>query len=321
MQLPRIAIPASFFSVVLGLVGLGNNWRMATQLWGYPLWVGEIVHAGAMVVWLLLIFFYAVKWVQDRAAAQAEMRHAVQSNFVTLVPISTMLIALAVGPLSQAAANVVFLSGLLGWLILTLWQGGHLLMGARPAASLSPALYIPWVAGNFSAALVSSSLGWAGWDQLFFGAGVLSWLALESALLHRLATADPLPQALRATLGIQLAPPAVGLAAYVAVAQEPMALVAHMLLGYGLLQALLLVRLAPWIGKQGWSMAYWAVSFGATGLALGTQRWLAHGNSGPAQALAPVLFGVANGVIGLLVLGSLWGAFLPRPTQVAPQAG
>ncbi len=301
----------SLFAIVLGLVGLGNNWRMAHLLWGYPLWVGEMVHASAMGVWLLLLTLYAMKWLQNRSVAQAEMRHGVQGNFVALVPISTMLIALAVGPISQSAATVVFVTGLLGWLMLALWQGGRLLSGARPAASLGPALYIPWVAGNFSAALASSSLGWAGWDQMFFGAGLVSWLALESVVLHRLATAEPLPEALRATLGIQLAPPAVGLAAYMAVAPEPMALVAHMLLGYGLLQALLLVRLAPWIGKQGWSMAYWAVSFGVTGLALGAQRWLAHGHGGPAQALAPILFGVANGVVGLLLVGSVWGVFRP----------
>lgn len=313
MQIPRIALPASFFSVVLGLVGLGNNWRMAHLLWGYPLWVGEMVHTGAMLVWLLLLTLYALKWLQNRSAALAEMRHGVQGNFVALVPISTMLIALAVEPLSQALATAAFLLGLLAWLVFALWQSGRWISEGRASAGTTPALYIPWVAGNFSAALVSSSLGWAGWAPLFFGAGVVSWLSLESVVLHRLTAADPLPETLRATMGIQLAPPAVGLVAYVAVTPEPMALVAHMLLGYGLLQALLLVRLAPWICKQGWSMAYWAVSFGVTGLALGAQRWLALGQTAPAQALAAGLFWLANGVLGLLLFGSAWGIF--RPTE------
>lgn len=309
----------SLFAIVLGLIGLGNNWRIAHLLWGYPLWPGEMLHASAMGVWLLLLSLYALKWMQNAGTALAEMRHGVQGNFVALVPISTMLIALAVEPIARTGATVVFLLGLLGWLVLTLWLGGRWFTGGQAAANLGPALYIPGVAGNFSAALVSSSLGWAGWDQLFFGAGVLSWLTLESVVLHRLATADPLPEALRASLGIQLAPPAVGLAVYVTVTPQPAALVAHMLLGYGLLQALLLVRLTPWICKQGWSMAYWAVSFGATGLALGAQRWLALAQTAPAQALAPLLFCLANGVVGLLLIGSVWGA-LPRPIQGVSQA-
>ncbi len=319
MQLLRTPVPASFFSVVLGLIGLGNTWHMAHQLWGYPQWLGEVVHTGAMGVWLLLLFLYAWKWTHHRGAAQAEMRHGVQGNFVALVPISSMLMALAVEPMSRTGATVVFVLGLLGWLTLTLYLGGRWFTGGLAAAQLGPALYLPGVAGNFSAALVCSRLGWAGWDQLFFGAGLMSWLALESVVLHRLATADPLPEALRATLGIQLAPPAVGLVAYLAVTPEPVALVAHMLLGYGLLQVLLLVRLTPWICQQGWSMAYWAVSFGVTGLALGAQRWLALDQSAPAQALAPVLFCLANGVLGLLLIGSVWGA-LPRPTPGVAQA-
>jgi tellurite resistance protein len=138
---------------------------------------------------------------------------------------------------------------------------------------------------------------------------VLSWLVLESVVLQRLLTADPLPAVMRATIGIQLAPPAVGLVAYLAVASAPSALVVHMLLGYAVLQALMLLRLLPWICAQGWSMSYWAVSFGATALALGAQRWLVHGATALASALAHPLFFLANGTVALLLIGSVW-AFL-----------
>jgi tellurite resistance protein len=29
----RIAVPASFFGIILGLVGLGSCWRVAAKLW------------------------------------------------------------------------------------------------------------------------------------------------------------------------------------------------------------------------------------------------------------------------------------------------
>jgi tellurite resistance protein len=303
---PQFAVPASLFSAVLGLVGLGNCWRMAHPLWGYPLGVAQGIHALAISSWLILLALFAVKWMQNTAAAKAHTCHGIQGNFVALVPISSMLIALAIAPYSQALATAAFLSGLLGWLLFALWQGGRAFTHGGAAANPTHALYIPWVAGNFSAALVSSSLGWTGWDQMFFGAGVLSWLAVESVVLQRVLTGDPMPAALRATLGIQLAPPAVGLVAYLAVASQPSALVVHMLLGYAVLQALLMMRLLPWICAQGWSMSYWSVSFGATGLALGALRWLAHSASAPALALAGLLFYIANGVVALLLVGSVW---------------
>jgi tellurite resistance protein len=309
MQEPRAAIPASLFSAVLGLVGLGNNWHLAHTLWGYPQAVGQIIHACAIVVWLLLLFFYALRWLRNLSAARAEMCHGVQGNFVALVPISTMLIALAVGPFSQDVARVVFLLGLMGWLLFALWQGGRVFTTGVTTTPLTDALYIPLVAGNFAAAITSNTLGWINWDQLFFGAGLLSWLVLESVLLQHLLTTNPLNEALRGTLGIKLAPPAVGLVAYFAVAPQPSALVVHMLLGYAVLQTLLLLRLLPWICAQGWSMSYWSISFGVTGLTLGAQRWMALGASGPALLLASPLFYFANSIVALLLIGSIWEVF------------
>jgi tellurite resistance protein len=248
------------------------------------------------------------------------MRHGVQGNFVALVPISSMLVTLALWPLSQAIADVVFLIGLIAWLLFALWQSGRAFTAGGAASNPTPALYIPWVAGNFAAAIASNTLGWAGWDQMFLGAGVLSWLALESLVLQRLLTADPMPAALRGTLGIQLAPPAVGLVAYLAVTPDPSALVVHMLLGYALLQAMLLVRLLPWLCAQGWSMSYWSVSFGATGLALGAQRWMEQGASGPALLFASPLFYVANGIVALLLIGSIWEVLRSRYTPTGDPA-
>ncbi|HMI10949.1 MAG TPA: hypothetical protein VK567_05035, partial [Bradyrhizobium sp.] len=58
-----------------------------------------------------------------------------------------------------------------------------------------------------------------------------------------------LPIALRPTLGIQLAPPTVGAVAYLGINGGVPDLVAHALVGYGLLQALLLLRLLPWSSR------------------------------------------------------------------------
>jgi tellurite resistance protein len=46
---------------------------------------------------------------------------------------------------------------------------------------------------------------------------MLSWLAIESVLLHGLYTVSELPAPLRPTLGIQLVPPAVGCSAYLSI--------------------------------------------------------------------------------------------------------
>lgn len=116
-------------------------------------------------------------------------------------------------------------------------------------------------------------------------------------LIHRLLTADPLPPPLRPTLGIQLAPAPVGALAYLSVTQGAPDVLAHALLGYGVLQALILIRLLSWIMKQPFAPSYWAFTFGATALASTALKLVARGDTGPAAATAPVLFVAANLVV------------------------
>jgi len=112
---PRnVAIPTSFFGMVLGLVGLGNAWRVAVKLWNLPAWTGEGVMLLALTVWALLALLYVAKWIWHREDAVAEMNHPVQCCFIGLAPVSTALIALAVIPYSRPAAIGIFVAGAIG---------------------------------------------------------------------------------------------------------------------------------------------------------------------------------------------------------------
>jgi len=178
-------------------------------------------------------------------------------------------------------------------------------------------LFLPTVAGNFVSAIGAGALGWTQLGQIFFGAGLLAWLAMESVVLHRLLLAETLPPPIRPTLGIHWAPPAVGLLAFLAVTEGPPNIFAFALLGYGLLQGLVLLRLLPWIAAQPFSPGYWGFTFGASAIALGSLRLLERGATGPVEVIAPALFVMANLVIGGLALASLVslarGKFLPAP--------
>jgi len=184
-------------------------------------------------------------------------------------------------------------------------------------------LYLPTVAANLVSAIAISALGWPELGQLFFGAGVLAWLALESLIIGRLLTAEELPAALRPTLGIQLAPPAVALLAYASLTTGPPDIVARMLLGYALVQALLALRLMPWV-RQAYTPGYWAYTFGVTAIATAVLRYTERDHDPIFGTLAPVLFVAANVVVLGLALRTLvallQGRLLPAqaPTPVPP---
>ena len=311
MNTQRWVIPASFFSMVLGIAGLGAGWRVAAKLWGLPGWVGEAVMAVAGAVWLLLLVLYGLKWLRSRTAARAELEHPIQCCFVALVPVTTMLMGIAVLPASRSVALLLCGAGALGSLVFGVWRHGGLWRGGRSANATSPALYLPTVAANLVSAMAASALGWPELGQLFFGAGVLAWLALESIIVSRLLMAEEMPQAMRPTLGIQFAPPAVALLAYASVTVGPADLVAHGLLGYAIVQALIVVRLLPWI-RQPFTPSYWAFTFGVTAIASATMRYADRNGDWVFVALAPVLFVIANAVVVGLFLVTLLAALRGR---------
>ena len=308
-------IPAAFFGIVLGLAGLGNAWRLAATLWGLlPPMIAEAILLGTATVWAILVVLYTAKWLFALDRARAEFNDPVQCCFIGLAPLTTVLVAVAIAPYYRPAALLLFAVGMIGQLGFAVHRTGLLWQGERDPAATTPVLYLPMVAGCFVTAAAAAALGFPSWSAPFFGAGFFSWLAIESVLLHRLCTAAPMRVSLRPTLGIQIAPPTVGTVALLSIPDAPLIL-AQMMLGYAVVQILVVARLMPWISMQRFAASYWAFSFGLDALAFALMRLGQLGDRGPLAQAAPLAFGLANAVVAWLTSGTLWlllrGALLP----------
>jgi tellurite resistance protein len=291
--------------MVLGFIGLGGAWRAATASWAAPPLVGELLILVGAAVWATVLTLYCAKWLVATAGARAEMLDPVQCCFIGLAGVATMLVAIAAAPYARDLAVFLFTAGSLFTVAFAVWRSGTLWKGGRDPANNTPALYLPTVAGGFVTATAASSLGFRELAMMAFGAAFLSWIAIESVLLHRLYTAVPMALGLRPTLGIQLAPPTVGGLAYASLPDAQLDILAYGLLGYGVLQALLLVRLLPWIHEQRFTMSYWGFAFGATALGALPLRLLAKDDAPLLEAIAPYFFGAANVAVAALVFGTL----------------
>ncbi len=295
-----MAVPASFFGMPLGLLALGVAWRSASGIWPLPSAAGEGLIFGGAFLWAVLFVLYLAKWVWMRYAAQAELEHPVQCCFVGLVGVVASMASIGAAPHSRAMAMALFALGGAWTLVFAVYRTGRLWMGGRKPESTTAVLYLPSVAGGFVTASAAATLGHPDWGQLAFGAGFFAWLAIESALLIRLYTAASLPAPLRPTLGIQMAPPVVGAVAYLNVGSGTPDLFAHALLGYGILQAMILLRLWPWLRAAGPTPAWWAFSFGAAALPTAAIKLVAAGDTGAVAVLAPWLFAAGNLVIAAI---------------------
>ncbi|CAE6764667.1 Tellurite resistance protein TehA [Paraburkholderia nemoris] len=322
MNSNRGTIPVSFFGIAVGALAFANLWRVAIRVWHLPTIAGDVLSVAALAVWVVVLLAYAHKWLTHVAEARAEMQHPVQSSFAALVPVSSLLAAQILQPYAHSVALALFGVAAVAQLVLGVYLHGRLWQGGRKPELITAAIYLPTVASSFVAGTAAAAFGFHQLGGLFFGAGVLSWLAIESMILHRAAVHEALPEALRPVLGIQLAPPVVGGVTYMSLSSGTPDLIALMLLGYGLYQALMLLRLLPWIRQQAFGPGYWAFSFGVAALPTMAIRMVERGATGPLEWIAPVLFVAANVVIGILVVKTLGllmrGKLIPAVVEARP---
>lgn len=298
-------LPASFFGMVLGVSGLGQAWRVAVPLWGMPKWIGEGLLLWATLVWLALLISYVIQAMRNPMVVRREFKHPVQGSTPALLAIATLLIALAVIPYSRTLAYILAVAGVFWHLAFSLWHTGTMWQGGRNALDTAPTLYLPTVAGNFTSAAALGGLGHADWGWLFLGAGVFSWLALESLVIQRLWHTTAVPTQQRPLLGIQFAPPVVCSMAWLILAPGSTDHWLLMLWGYGLFQLLLGIRLGHWLGAQPFAPSYWAYTFGVAAATV-TGLKLALDGIGAAQILAIPVFAGANLFIGYLAVRTVY---------------
>ena len=255
-------IPTSYFSVALGTTALALSWRYAANVNLASAWIGESIFALSAVVWALLIIAFLIKILTRRDALSAELKDLVQCCFISLIPITTIEIGAGTKLYSPDAAFYLIVIGIIGQLAFSMYRAAGLWRGLHNITATTPIIYLPTVASNFASATALATLGYHDYAILFFGAGMLSWLSLEAAILSRLRTEAEIAPAVRGIVGVQLAPAFVGGNAYLVINGGEVDVFLLALAGYGVLQLLFLLRLAKWTLAAGYTMSLWAYSFG-----------------------------------------------------------
>ena len=260
-------VPIPLFAVVMGLGGLGLAWRRAHEVLGWPAAIGEAVLLLAAIAFVAILGLYAVKAARRPAAVRAEFNHPIRVNFFPAVSISALLMAGALLPYAPGAAEALFLAGAAGQLALALAIINRWITHNVEIHHSNPAWFIP-VVGNIVVPVVGVRLGWPELSWFFFSVGLVFWLVLFTIVLYRIVFHDQLPQKFLPTLFILMAPPAIGLAAYLQLNDGTFDTLARVLFACGLFIALLLVTMAPLFLRLSFSVSWWAYTFPSASLAI-----------------------------------------------------
>lgn len=103
-------LPAGYFGIVLGTIGMGFARAMPASLAGQPL-VGDGLVILAMIIWGLLTGAFITRLIRFPHSVLAEVRHPVLSSFVSLFPATTMLVAIGFVPWFRPLAVCLFSFG------------------------------------------------------------------------------------------------------------------------------------------------------------------------------------------------------------------
>jgi tellurite resistance protein len=310
-----VRVPASFFSMVMGLGGLAAAWRAAARSYGASPWIADALLAVSAALWVALLVAQVVKAVAARERLRTELEHPVQGSLAALGPASLLLLAAGISVHFRDAAILLFWIGAAGQLAFAVYAVGRWFVAEIEPKLVTPALYVPPVAGNFLAAIAAGAVGKGDLGWLFFGAGLVAWVLLGATLLVRYLSAGELPAPLRPLLGIELAPPAAGLLAWQAIDGPAPDATSRILLGFSLFVALVLLRLAPRL-RGASTPAFWSFTFPLAALSTATLRLAAAAPESAGAALALPIFVVANAVIAVIAFRTAValsrGELLPR---------
>jgi tellurite resistance protein len=292
---PEVRIPPNAFGICFGLAGLAEAWGTATETFGTPKAVANVLYVITAVVWIALLFAYCRQGIKRIAA---DFHDGVVAPFIQLICLVAILLGAALFDYAPTAGRVVVGISIGFALLFGAWLTGQWIVQDLDVNHFHPGYFLPTVAGGLLAAATAAEVGWTAVAETLFGIGVVCWVLVGSILLNRLFFLPRLPPPLIPTWALEIAPPAVGGFAYFAITHGRIDLVSYVFAGYTVLMALVQLRFIPVYASQKFSAAFWAFTFAYAAVIADAIEWLGVKRPPGYAALA----GIALALISLLIV-------------------
>ena len=302
-------LPVGLFGSVMGLTGLSVAWRLAFVRYGAPEWISLALAGLAVLAFVLISAAYAVKLVTALPVVRAEFSHSIAGSLFGTVLISLLLLPIVLQPFAHRLAQGVWIAGAAGmvsfaWLMVSRWMGNR-----QQAAHATPAWIIP-VVGLLDVPLALPVLGLPpmhGVMVFALAVGLFFAVPLFTLIFSRLLFEPPLPDALKPSLLILVAPFAVGYSAYTVTAGQTDVFAEALYMLTLFMLAVLLGRLRDLPFCCPFRVSWWAVSFPLAASSIAALRFAAARPGIVTDAIALALLALASLVIAALLGRTVFG--------------
>jgi tellurite resistance protein len=307
---PRLEyLPVGLFGSVMGLTGLSVAWRLAEGRYGAPGWPSLVIGGLAVAAFLAVAAGYAVKAATSFDAVRAEFRHPVAGALFGTALISLLLLPILLAPVSLPLARGIWTAGAVGvvgfaWLVVSRWMSDR-----QQVAHATPAWIVP-VVGLLDVPLAIPALHLPSLHGLMVFAlavGLFFAVPLFTLIFSRLLFEPPLPDAVKPSLLILVAPFAVGYSAYTATSGQTDLFAEALYMLTLFLLAVLLGQIRHLPVCCPFRVSWWAVSFPMAASAIAALRFSAAEPGLAADVIALALLGLATLTIAGLLARTLVG--------------
>ncbi|MCC6006220.1 MAG: tellurium resistance protein [Rhodobacteraceae bacterium] len=259
---PLRAVPPAIFPAILGLLGLGVAWRIASQTLLVPgQWV-ELYLGGAVLVAAFGVLAYGAKVALRPAVLAEDLRPLPGRAGLGALGMVIVLTGAVLLPYSGTAALVLALAGLGVQLLVAGVLAVQLLRGPAEQRQPSPVLHLPFVGAIVAVPLLVVL-------ELATLAGLIFWLTLLAATVIGAGSlavlrARPVPPPLRPAQVIHLAPVSLLASGALMLGKGDIAMICSgIAMGLG---AVLLAKVR-WLIETGFSALWAAFTFPVSALA------------------------------------------------------
>ncbi|WP_411880909.1 SLAC1 anion channel family protein [Polaromonas sp. YR568] len=305
-------LPINLYGAVMGLAGMALAWRLAVPVFGAPAAIGEAMGFFALAVFLAHSAGYLAKLALHPEAVRKEFTDPVSGNFFGQFAISLLLLSCVLMPYGQAFSQGLWTAGVVVTLALSVLVGSRLLKGKLAPAHMLPVWIIPGV-GVLDIGVTGGHLpmAWAGEINLLaMAVGAMVALVLWTLIIHRLAHGEPLPQGMRPSLMILMAPFAVGFLAWVNVFGEVDRFAGALF--YFALFVFIVVSPKVFRRDVPFSPGWWAISFPMAALANAAIVYAGARGGLVLHVLAALLLGLLTAALAVLTVRTLHWVFSGR---------
>jgi tellurite resistance protein len=302
-------LPVGLFGSVMGLTGLSLVWRVVHMRYGAPVWIADALAVIAAAAFVLLALAYGLKLATAPDAVRSEFQHPIAVNMFATFWVSLLLLPLVLAPFNLMLARILWAIGAAGIAVLAWYIVSRWLTTQHQHAHATPAWLLP-VVGSLDVPLAVPSLGLPQLHGLMVASlavGLFFAIPLFTLIFSRLIFEPSLPAPLQPTLLVLVAPPAVGMSAYVATTGEVDLFAKVLYVVTIFLLTVLLGRLRHLPSCCPFKAGWWAVSFPLAACAVAALRFVEAEPGWATESIALLLVALSTVVILWLLGRTLLG--------------